>query len=177
MSSTRQTVRNLRDIEILEARLTDSAQRTVIALPAILGQGSPLEVLARLKFEETGFHPFEERSLNLVEQLNQTFTYLASLRAARWIWANHPDAFPLHLNLGTASGFDIESADGSVVAETFATVSPSNNRKLARDVEKLARAQHSNRYVFYICPGRIRCDERQVDGVKIVQLNWPEKSG
>jgi hypothetical protein len=42
-----------------------------------------------------------------------------------------------------------------VVAETFAGVHPSNNRKLAKDLQKLARTRPDAkaRYVFFGSPG------------------------
>ncbi|TXL72706.1 hypothetical protein FHP25_24460 [Vineibacter terrae] len=35
----------------------------------------PLEMLRRIKFEPVGFHPIEDRPLNFIEQINQTWTF------------------------------------------------------------------------------------------------------
>jgi hypothetical protein len=43
-------------------------------------------------------------------------------------------------------------ADGLVGAETFAAVDPRNNRKLAKDLEKLAHRTERHRYVFFMSP-------------------------
>ena len=36
--------------------------------------GDPLDLLRRMKFEPVGFHPIEDRPLNVIEQINQTWT-------------------------------------------------------------------------------------------------------
>ena len=82
-----------------------------------------------------------------------------------------PAAFAI--NLGTASGTDIESVAPKVVAaEVFAAVHPSNNRKLAKDLKKLALEcpDADARYVFFGAPGFRH--ERQhkletVDGIEV----------
>lgn len=80
----------------------------------------------------------DDRQLNLIEQLNQTWTYLVTLGAALYfLFVRHSDVGGFSLNLGTAAGTDIESvAPNQVVAEAFAVVHPSNNRKLAKDQQK-----------------------------------------
>jgi len=39
------------------------------------------------------------------------------------------------------------------VAEVFAAVNTSNNRKLADDLKKVAKSTAKHRYVFFMCPG------------------------
>ena len=41
--------------------------------------GDPLVMLRQMKFEAVGYHPIDGRPLNLVEQINQTWTYLVAL--------------------------------------------------------------------------------------------------
>jgi len=108
-----------------------------------------------MKFEEIGCDPLDpRRRLNLIEQLNQTFTYAASLKAAEYLLNHHTDLRSLTLNLGTRSGWDIETAEGGgLVAEVFASVHPRNNRKLEKDIQKVAAAKAKHRYVFFMCPG------------------------
>jgi hypothetical protein len=36
-----------------------------------------------MKFETIGFHPIENHALNIIEQINQTWTYTVALAAAR----------------------------------------------------------------------------------------------
>lgn len=135
--------------------LRASAVATHAALERVIAEPDPIRALARMKFEPLGHDPLDgSRRLNLIEQLNQTFTYLASFRAAEVLFQRHPDAAVFTLNLGNVSGWDIESPDaGGIVAEVFAAVTPTNNQKLTADVQKLLLARHSHRYVFYMCPG------------------------
>lgn len=59
----------------------------------------------------------------------------------------------LSLNLGTSSGFDIQTPEGGgIAAEVFAAVTPQNNRKLAKDIEKVSAADAKNRYVLFMSP-------------------------
>jgi hypothetical protein len=87
----------------------------------------------------------------------------------------YPQVQSFCLNLGTAAGSDIESIDGSIAAETFASVDPKNNKKLELDIEKVAKTAAAHKYVFYICPSH-PCGEpttsTKVRGVKIVSLGW-----
>jgi hypothetical protein len=138
MSELRTEIRTLADAAVLEAGVRAAAARTIQLLPGLLATTNPLDAFARLRFEPIGHHPIQDRALNMVEQLNQTFTCLASLRATAWILTRHPECGPLRLNLGTASGSDIEAIDGSLAAETFAAVTPTNNDKLRRDIRKVA---------------------------------------
>ena len=74
-----------------------------------------LETLYTLRFEKFGCHPLEKRQLNIVEQLNQTFTTMASLAAARLLIGWFPQSGGLRLNLGAVRGRDIESINPKVV--------------------------------------------------------------
>ena len=120
-----------------EAAIVSAAATTAAKLATKLQGADPLAALARLKFAQAGCDPLDlNRSLNFVEQLNQSFTSLASLEATRWLFERHPDRGPFHLNLGTAPGADIASADGAVAAEVFAATHPDSNDKLRKDVKR-----------------------------------------
>ncbi len=107
-----------------------------------------------MKFTNIGCDPLDaERPLNLIEQINQTFTYLASAKAVEHLVRLHPTLAPFTLRLGTSPGSDIESRCGSVAAEVFAAVNVSNNRKLMKDRAKVSRVSAQFRYVFFMCPG------------------------
>jgi len=109
-----------------------------------------------MKFEQIGFHPIDGRALNLIEQINQTFTFLVALKATEWLLEHHPEADGFQLAPGAAMALplDIMSiAPGIVGAETFAAVDPGNNRKLAGDLTKLRGCGHRHRYAFFYAPG------------------------
>jgi len=44
--------------------------------------GNPMAMLRRMKFEEVGFHPIGGHKLNLIEQVNQTWTYAVAIAGA-----------------------------------------------------------------------------------------------
>ena len=170
------------DCDDIEKRVVDAVAQTVTSLKELLASPDALQAFAAMKFELSGLHPIEERRLNLIEQINQTFTYLASVRAARWLLEKHPETVALRLNLGTAKGSDIESLDwdggrdGSIVAETFASVNPNNNDKLAKDIARVSATGARYRYVFYICPAHSLTDfpapPPPEEGVRVVSLGW-----
>lgn len=118
-------------------------------------RGDPLDLLRQFKFEPIGRHPIEDRALNLVEQLNQTWTYAVALAAARKLLELHPVAGGFQLAPGAHMSIplDIMSIEPGVVgAETFAAVDPRNNGKLARDLAKMATRPETHRYVFFSSP-------------------------
>ncbi len=143
------------DIEDYRESLCASAEQAKIKIAEIAGTESPLEFLFQLKFHALGCDPLvSSRQLNVIEQLNQTFTYLASLKGAEFLFARHPKVEHLTLNLGNKAGWDIETPDnGGVVAEVFAAVTPRNNCKLKKDLEKVSKAMFKHRYVLFMSPG------------------------
>lgn len=171
-----QIVTSAADLDRLEELIGRSAELAADSMRAVLVSASGLDALALLKFTEAGRDPLQEaRSLNLIEQLNQTFTYLASIAAARWLFANHPECESLTLNLGTSRGFDIESACGKFVAEVSAVTKPSSNNKLNKDVAKMATSSAPNRFVFYMSPVAGRSADSS--GVTIVRVDHGALNG
>jgi hypothetical protein len=149
----RRTIHSEAEIGPLMEKIAKSASSALESIVAICTEGSALDALCRIKFESVGFDPLSSTPLNLIEQVNQTFTYLATLEALRYLFRQHGDSAPFTINLGTAGGPDISSEDGKVIAEVFAAVAPNNNNKLKKDVSKLNSAQAEYRYVFFACPG------------------------
>ena len=146
-------VRSPCDIEKLQNKVRDSALTTHEKLTKLNSGSAPLETLHTLKFEGFGCRPLEEHSLNLIEQLNQAFTIMASLAAARRLLDWFPQCCGFHLNLATTRGPDIESITPNlVVAEVFAAVRPSNNGKLTKDIGGLQKSTAAYRYVFFYAP-------------------------
>lgn len=166
-----QTVSSKEDLARLEALICASAVATIAKLRESLEGNAALEVLAAMKFSTVGHDPIDSgRPLNLVEQLNQSFTYLASIAGARWLMERHPECLPLTLNLGTTEGTDIISACGRFAAETFAATHPDSNDKLRKDVEKVRGAAAAHKFVFYLSP---RAGTLKVEGVTLVRLDHP----
>jgi hypothetical protein len=128
-------VRNVADADALMDKIRNTAASVRSWMAA--QSGDPLEMLRRMKFEPVGFHPIEGHALNIVEQVNQTWTFCVALAAARQLLVLHPDVGGLRLAPGAdaCQALDIMSVkEGCVGAETFAAVTPQNNGKLAKDL-------------------------------------------
>ena len=172
------TISNKEDIEKLERKIRLSATKTLRVLSELLSRHDDMLFFNCLRFEAVGYDPLDgNRSINFIEQLIQSFTYLVSLREVDYLLSKHPEAIPYTLNLGTASGFDIASHDGTIVAETFAATIPENNRKLNKDIEKVKKSKAVHKYVFYYSPGG-RDGSYTIEGVSIIPLeDLDAKSG
>ena len=117
--------------------------------------GEPLDLMRRMKFETGGFHPILGHALNIIEQVNQTWTFVVALCAARRLLELHPDAGGFVLAPGAHGAIDLDimsQAPGLVGAETFAAVNPANNKKLKKDLLKLAARTERHRYIFFMSP-------------------------
>lgn len=152
------TLQKNEDIDKYIDDLRASAEEAQLKLAEISEHETPLEFLYKIKFEKIGCDPFDpQRPLNLIEQVNQTFTCLASFKAAKMLFSWHSGLTSLRMNLGTKSGTDIESDyNGGISAEVFAAVSPASNNKLKKDIEKVSKSQARHKYVFFMCPS---CEE------------------
>jgi hypothetical protein len=126
------------DIDSIIQSLDLSAERAVSQIGKAITGVHAMQALWSMKFSSIGCDPLSvDTPLNLIEQVNQTFTYLASARAVRLLFRLHPELAPFTVNLGTAKGSDIESAaQGGLAAEVFAAVRPTNNHTLAKDLRR-----------------------------------------
>ena len=146
-------VHNDRELQHLQEQVRRAAHLTRTRLETL--NLDSMGALYTLKFEECGYHPVSGHQLNLIEQLNQTFTVMASLAAARFLfeWFPEPELGGLRFHLATQPGRDIESINPNVVeAEVFTAVRPNNNRKLRTEIRSLSQSPAVNRYVFFYAP-------------------------
>lgn len=136
-------------------------------------RGDPLDLLRQMKFHAVGFHPVEDRPLNLIEQLNQTWTYAVALEAARKLLEFHPEAGGFNVAPGAHMSLDLDIMSiepGLVGAETFAATSPGSNNKLNKDLAKLATRAEPHRYIFFCAPrfnDTARIPRYERDGVQV----------
>ena len=164
------TIRTISELTGLEETLATAAATTLATLRTRLADDVGLTSLAVLKFATPGCDPLDPaRGLHLIEQINQTFTYLTSIQGARWLLHHHPGHSPFVLNLGTAPGSDIISEDGSIAAEVFAATNPDSNDKLRKDVAKVRAVEAVHRYVFYLSPVAARPGNE--DGVRVIRVD------
>jgi hypothetical protein len=149
----RMSVRTSADVERYLVRIIASTRRAQERIAAL--DISSLELFRLMKFGSVGFHPIDEREINLVEQINQTWSYIAALAAARLLLSLHEDAGGFELAPGAHAALDLDIMSGKrglVGAEVFAAVTPNNNRKLKGDLDKLAKRDEVHRYVFFLSP-------------------------
>lgn len=148
------------EVAAVEAQVEEAAAATISAIDeARSRQAAPLEILSAFKFELFGFHPLRERTgtyraLNIVEQINQTFSLLVALRAVAWLLQRHPGrTFLVDAGAGAVTPHDIVSTDGMVAAECFAAVRRDNNGKLRKDIRTIATSAwlpaDAERHVFF----------------------------
>jgi hypothetical protein len=140
----------------------------------------PLALLFRAKFTLVGFDPFDLEPLNLVEQINQTWSLVTALQAARLLLERHPEAggFTLAPGAHAAQPLDIMSVVPELVgAEIFAAVTPGNNRKLSKDLTRLRNRPERYRYIFFMSPPYPRTErlpQLERDGVEVWSVAAPE---
>ena len=143
------TVKDIEELKQLEQKLYESMDKTLLQISS----NSSLALFSKMKFGDIGFDPLDSKhELNIVEQTNQSSTYLASFYALEILFTDYPKLAPFKLNLGTASGSDIESECGSLTAEVFAAVAPTSNQKLKKDINKVLETEAKLKFVFFICP-------------------------
>lgn len=147
------TLTDPEDISSYREIINRAAEKTRRMLNSVLKEQEGIKALETVKYDQVGYDPLDpERKLNLIEQVNQTFTYLASLRATEYLFRIHQDQLSFRLNLGTHNGSDIESLDRQLAAEVFAATHPNSNNKLAKDIAKVKSTSALQKYVFFACP-------------------------
>lgn len=115
----------------------------------IVNDVSAIELLFEMKFNKIGFDPIHKVELNIIEQINQTFSDIVILEAAKDLLTIYSGK-SFELRLGTMAGFDIESTDGAIVAECFAVTTASSNGKLKKDSEKLmTKASRQKKFIYF----------------------------
>jgi hypothetical protein len=154
-------------------QLSDSAARTAAWLRKF--DKEPMALLKALRFETVGHDPLTGEPLNVVEQLNQTFTILVTLRAIERLIELHPEAGGFLVALGTSSGRDIVSvAPALVAAEVFSATHPASNQKLKKDLARLAADAARHRYVFFAAPAYAAGRQESLESMPGVQVHAVE---
>lgn len=145
------TVSNVKELEQLEQKLYESMDKTLSQINSEIASNYSQTLFTKMKFGDIGFdHLNSNRELNVIEQINQSFTYLALFYALEVLFTEYPELAPFRLNLGTAPGSDIESECSGLAAEVFASVTPTNNQK--KDINKVLATDAKLKFVFFMCP-------------------------
>jgi hypothetical protein len=167
------TIHTVVEAETIRAQLTDSAARTATWLHNF--NGEPMALLKALRFATVGHDPLTGAPLNVVEQLNQTFTILVTLRAVERLIDLHPDAGGFRLALGTSGGRDITSVVPALVAaEAFSATKPTSNKKLKNDIARLSVDPARHRYVFFAAPGFFPGRQKDLENMPGIQVHAVE---
>jgi hypothetical protein len=146
-------VHTVADADAMRVRIAANAVLTADWFAA--HKRNPMELLRAMRFDLIGHDPLTGAPLNVVEQINQTFTILVTLRAVEELLIKlHPEIRSgYRLALGTSSGRDIESVEKDLVAaEVFSATRPTSNQKLKKDIARLLPDPARHRYVFFACP-------------------------
>ena len=142
-------IETVEQAEDLREKIYKTAEDTYERLKTLIKTNSALEFLFQMKFCKIGLAPIKGTELNLMEQLNQSFSDLVIIEAVSDLLSKYPEkSFEIHL--GTESGFDIESTDGAVAAECFAVTSFISNDKLKKDSQRIInRAPERKKYIYF----------------------------
>jgi hypothetical protein len=132
----------------LEETILKNAEATFEALKEYSATTDAIQFFAAIKFTKLGKDPLTGEALNLIEQINQTYSNLVALAAVRDLLKRYPEkAFMLHL--GAKAGYDVQSSDGEVAAECFAVTSVSSNDKMNKDCKKLMMSEAKYKYIYF----------------------------
>jgi hypothetical protein len=130
--------------------------------------GDQLDMLRRMKFEPIGFHPLEDRPPNLIEQINQTWTFAVAIAAARQLLELHADVSGHASRIPGSRHY--ERRGWLCWRRNICRCEPRNNGKLAADLAKLSVRRERHRYVFFMSPlfpGNERRPQFERDGVEV----------
>lgn len=129
--------------------IAENLDASVKTIKELIDKASVLEVFQCFKFDKIAVEPLSGKAENLIEVVNQTQTYLVSLMAVEYLY----NSFPMQtfiINWGNIPGYDIESEDGTIIAECFAATSFRSNGKLVSDLKRLSSNDTAiHKYEFF----------------------------
>ena len=106
-------------------------------LRGLIEKEDPMSLFAKCKYDKIGIEPLTGEDENIIEVINQAQTYLVSLKAVEYLLDRYP-AKEFIVNWGNIAGYDVESVDGTIIAEVFAATSYRSNSKLTKDLKRLS---------------------------------------
>ena len=162
------------ELEKYKTTILSNLAKSVWDIRAIIESDNAQEVFRQFKFEKIATEPLSGKPENLVEVINQSQTYLVTLAATEYLLCLYPEKAFI-LNWGNVSGYDIESTDGTIVAECFAATSYRSNGKLTADLKRLCANQTAlQKYEFFYASDFSDASKKYYEskyaGVRIVKL-------
>lgn len=140
------------DIEQLKhykEAIKNNLEVTITEVHKVITGESAMEAIASFKYDKMAKEPLSGEPENLIEVVNQSQTYLISLMAVEYLIKKYPGV-SFTVNWGNIPGYDIESADQSIIAECFAATSYRSNQKLVKDLKRLKENQTAEyKYEFF----------------------------
>jgi len=130
-------INDLSEIDFFKEKILNNTLFATKKLAQTFMSLDGLEALKLLKFGKYGTDPLFEFEQNIIEQTNQTFTYLVCLDAVKILMDRH-NGTKYTVNFGTQNGFDVTSTDEKIICECFASTRPDSNQKLEKDVKRVS---------------------------------------
>lgn len=135
--------------EQYKIRIRNNLQKCAEMIKELIEKEDASSFFEKSKYEKIVIDPLTEEPENLIEVINQCQTYLVSLAGAEYLVSKFSGT-SFTINLGNVSGYDIESEDGSIIAECFAATSYKSNGKLVKDLKRLSENQNvAYKYEFF----------------------------
>lgn len=128
-------VHNITELDAYKKTIMDNLSRSIENVQNIIGGGT-LDIFKAFKFDKIASEPLTGKPENLIEVINQAHTYLVSIMAVQYLYKIYPTQ-EFIINWGNIPGYDIESVDGTIIAECFAATSYKSNGKLTADLKRL----------------------------------------
>lgn len=171
----RLVVHNRTELEKYKQVILDNLLESVRVIGELIRDSSALEVFKRFKFDKIAIEPLTGQVENLIEVVNQSQTYLVSLMAVEFLYQRFPNQTFI-VNWGNIPGYDIESADGAIIAECFAATSFRSNGKLVNDLKRLSQNDTAiYKYEFFYDKefGEQQKEyyEEKYSGIEIIKFN------
>ena len=142
-------VHNIDELDTYKNTILENLNNSVNILQQVLNKNDALQAFKIFKFEKMAIEPLSGNPENLIEVINQAHTYLISIMAVEYLYKLYP-AQAFIINWGNIPGYDIESVDGTIIAECFAATSYKSNGKLAADLKRLAgNTEAEHKYEFF----------------------------
>ncbi len=142
-------IQSITELETYKETIIRNLNQSIIALGRIINTCDALDAFKLFKFEKIASEPLTGSQENLIEVINQAHTYLISIMAVQYLFEKYPTQ-KFIINWGNIPGYDIESVDGTVIAECFAVTSYKSNGKLTADLKRLAENTSATyKYEFF----------------------------
>ena len=149
MASKQIRIKSVDELEKYKVLIKETSEKTVSNIQELLLNYNSIGILHQFKFNQVGYEPIQGYKLNFIEQINQMFSHIVTLKAVEILLNRYPDK-EFILNLGTQGGYDVLSVDNSIICECFSSTNPISNNKIKNDAEKLMKNTNADmKYIIF----------------------------